>query len=68
MEEFRPLVVDAVVLWALNKRLWTPEDFVTEPLSDAVNLTTEGRKTFLRHHQPKSLLGIETGRFENLPC
>ena len=53
MEEFRPLVVDAVVLSALNKRLLTPDDFVTEPLSDAVNLTNEGRKTFLRLYEQK---------------
>jgi len=53
MEEFRPLVVDAVVLSALNKRLLTPDDFVTEPLSGAVNLTDEGRKTFLRLYEQK---------------
>jgi CRISPR-associated protein Cas1 len=46
-------VVDAVVLSALNKRLLTPDDFVTEPLSDAVNLTNEGRKTFLRLYEQK---------------
>ncbi len=53
MEEFRPLVVDAVVLSTLNKRLLTPADFVTEPLSGAVSLTHEGRKTFLRLYTQK---------------
>ena len=53
MEEFRPLVVDAVVLSALNKRSLAPTDFVTEPLSGAVSLTPEGRKTFLRLYAQK---------------
>jgi len=53
MEEFRPLVVDAVVLSALNKRLLIPTDFVAEPLSGAVSLTSEGRKTFLRLYAQK---------------
>ncbi|MEA5569171.1 type I-D CRISPR-associated endonuclease Cas1d [Anabaena sp. UHCC 0399] len=55
MEEFRPIVVDAVVLSALNKRLLTPTDFVTEPLSGAVSLIPEGRKTFLKLYQQKKL-------------
>ncbi|MGI2906995.1 type I-D CRISPR-associated endonuclease Cas1d [Tolypothrix sp. VBCCA 56010] len=53
MEEFRPLVTDAVVLSALNKRFFTPADFVTEPLSGAVSLTPSGRKTFLRLYTQK---------------
>ncbi|MEA5618703.1 type I-D CRISPR-associated endonuclease Cas1d [Cronbergia sp. UHCC 0137] len=53
MEEFRPLVVDAVVLSALNKQFLTPGDFVTEPLSNAVSLTPEGRKTFLKLYEQK---------------
>ena len=53
MEEFRPLVVDAVVLSALNKRFLAPTDFVAEPLSGAVSLTPEGRKTFLRLYAQK---------------
>ncbi|MBD2342188.1 type I-D CRISPR-associated endonuclease Cas1 [Calothrix sp. FACHB-156] len=55
MEEFRPLVVDTVVLSALNKRLLTPADFVTEPLSGAVSLTSTGRKTFLQLYAQKKL-------------
>lgn len=43
MEEFRPLVVDAVVLSTLNKQLLTKADFLTEPLSGAVSLTPPRR-------------------------
>ena len=53
MEEFRPLVVDAMVLAAVNKRSLLPGDFVTEPLSGAVSLTDEGRRTFLRLYEQK---------------
>ncbi|MDB9309681.1 type I-D CRISPR-associated endonuclease Cas1d [Aphanizomenon sp. CS-733/32] len=55
MEEFRPLVVDAVVLSSLNKQLLTPANFVTEPLSGAVSLTPEGRKTFLTLYEKKKI-------------
>lgn len=53
MEEFRPLVVDAVVLSALNRRSLTPADFTVEPLSGAVALSNEGRRTFLRLYEQK---------------
>ena len=53
MEEFRPLVVDAVVLSTVNKGYLTGKDFVTEPLSNAVSLTPEGRKTFLQLYTKK---------------
>jgi CRISPR-associated protein Cas1 len=53
MEEFRPLVVDAVVLSCLNRQLLKPEDFVAEPLSGAVSLTPEGLKSFLRLYEQK---------------
>ncbi|MBU7584881.1 MAG: type I-D CRISPR-associated endonuclease Cas1 [Nostoc sp. TH1S01] len=53
MEEFRPLIVDAVVLSAINKQLLTTADFLSEPLSGAVSLTPEGRKTFLRIYAQK---------------
>ena len=53
MEEFRPLVVDAVVLSGLNRRTLTPFDFTTEPLSGAVSLTLEGLRTFLRLYELK---------------
>ena len=53
MEEFRPLVVDAMVLSAINRKALAPDDFVSEPLSHAVALTDEGRKTFLRLYELK---------------
>lgn len=53
MEEFRPLVVDAMVLSALNKGYITAADFVAEPLSNAVSLTKEGLRTFLRLYEQK---------------
>ena len=53
MEEFRPLVVDAMVLSALNRQQFEPADFESEPLSGAVRLTDEGRKRFLRSYEQK---------------
>ncbi len=53
MEEFRPLIVDALVLSTINKSYLTPSDFITEPLSGAVYLTPEGRKTYLRLYSQK---------------
>lgn len=53
MEEFRPVIVDAVVLSALNKQFLKAEDFVQEPISNAVSLTKEGRKTFLQLYAQK---------------
>lgn len=53
MEEFRPLVVDAMVLSAINRRAITPDDFATEPVSYAVSLSDEGRRTFLRLYEQK---------------
>jgi CRISPR-associated protein Cas1 len=53
MEEFRSLVVDAVVLSAINQKRLTPDHFVSEPLSQAVSLTQEGLKIFLRFYEEK---------------
>lgn len=53
MEEFRPLVVDAMVLAAVNRQVLAVEDFVVEPLSGAVSLTDEGRRTFFRLYEQK---------------
>ncbi|MBD2578448.1 type I-D CRISPR-associated endonuclease Cas1 [Oscillatoria sp. FACHB-1406] len=47
MEEFRPLVVDSVILNAINNGKLTRADFTVEPISNVVRLTDEGRKTFL---------------------
>ncbi len=53
MEEFRPLVVDAMVLSTINRKALSLEDFVSEPLSGAVSLTDEGRRKFLRLYEQK---------------
>ncbi|HEY9611116.1 type I-D CRISPR-associated endonuclease Cas1d [Allocoleopsis sp.] len=53
MEEFRPLVVDAMVLSAINLRILTLDDFTTEPLSNVVRLSQEGRRKFLTLYQKK---------------
>ncbi|BAY79427.1 CRISPR-associated Cas1 family protein (plasmid) [Nostoc linckia NIES-25] len=53
MEEFRPLIVDAIVLSVLNRQLLAKADFITEPLSEAVSLTSEGRKRFLQQYAKK---------------
>jgi len=53
MEEFRPLVVDAMVLAALNRKVLTPEEFTHEPVSRAVSLAEEGRRKFLRLYEQK---------------
>lgn len=56
MEEFRPLIVDAMVLNAINKEKLTPNDFTSEPLSNAVSLTQKGLKIFLRLYEQKKQL------------
>lgn len=53
MEEFRPLIVDSMVLSALNKKYLHPEHFTTEPISQAVSLTPDGLKIFLRLYEEK---------------
>jgi CRISP-associated protein Cas1 len=53
MEEFRPLVVDAMVLTAVNRRFIKAADFISEPLSNAVSLTPDALKVFLRLYQEK---------------
>lgn len=53
MEEFRPLVVDTMVLTAINKGILLPVDFTQEPISNAVSLTKEGLHKFLRLYEEK---------------
>ena len=58
MEEFRPLIVDSEVLKAINRRFLTPQDFIVEPVSNAVSLTKEALQKFLRMYQEKKLSKI----------
>jgi CRISPR-associated protein Cas1 len=53
MEEFRPLVVDAMVLSVINLRILSVDDFITEPLSNVVRLSLEGRRKFLQEYGKK---------------
>jgi CRISP-associated protein Cas1 len=53
MEEFRPLVIDSMVLSLINKRLLLTSEFTTEPLSKAVSLKKEGLQNFLRAYEQK---------------
>ena len=53
MEEFRPLVVDATVLGAINLHILTSSDFTIETLSNAVLLSPEGRREFLKLYEQK---------------
>jgi CRISPR-associated protein Cas1 len=46
MEEFRPLVVDSVVLTLFNNNILQAKDFITE-LGGACRLTDSARRTFL---------------------
>lgn len=55
MEEFRPLVVDRLVLSVINKKQLLPSHFETEPLSGAVSLTTDGLHIFLKAYQEHKL-------------
>jgi len=51
MEEFRPLVVDSVVITLINNRMLGPKDFVHA--GDSVSLSSEGRKTFFLAYEKR---------------
>ena len=51
VEEFRPIIVDSVVLTLLNKRMLTLNDFVVE--LGAYRLKDEGRKVFFTHFEER---------------
>jgi CRISPR-associated protein Cas1 len=51
MEEFRPLVVDSVVVTAVNTRMVTQEDFVRSPAG--CMLKPAGKKSFIRAYESR---------------
>jgi CRISPR-associated protein Cas1 len=51
MEEFRPVLVDTLVVSLLSRRRLSPEDF--EQRGQAVLLTDSGRKTFFRAYEAR---------------
>lgn len=63
MEEFRPLIVDAVVLACLNKRIIQPDDFSVS-LGDVCSLTPEARKKFLIQYEERKQTEIQHPVFE----
>ncbi|GIX49172.1 MAG: CRISPR-associated endonuclease Cas1 [Candidatus Tectimicrobiota bacterium] len=52
MEEFRPLIVDSVVLTCVNKRIIGPKDFVIE-LGQVHRLTDAARRKFLIQYEER---------------
>lgn len=65
MEEFRPIVVDSIVLTMLNKRMLTPDDFEVE--LGAYRLKDERRKVFFTQFEERlneeikhSIFGYQT--------
>ena len=63
MEEFRPVVVDSVVLACLNKRVIQADDFAVS-LGEVHNLTPEGRKKFLLQYEERKRTEIQHPVFE----
>jgi len=50
VEEFRPLIVDSLVLSLLNNRRVTPKDFETLPDSE-IRLSSTGRRRFFNEYE-----------------
>ncbi len=50
MEEFRPIVVDSVVLTVVNKRMLTSQDFEPARQGEGVYLTRRGLRIFLEQY------------------
>ncbi len=49
MEEFRPIIADSVVLWAVNNGILSSEDFIRR--GPAVALTPVGRRKFIQAYE-----------------
>ena len=63
MEEFRPLIVDSVVLLCINKRIIDPEDFTVE-LGNVYRLTDAARRKFLMQYEERKNTEIQHPIFE----
>jgi CRISPR-associated protein Cas1 len=63
MEEFRPLMVDAVVLSCLNKRILQPSDFIVS-LGNVCSLAPDARKKFLLQYEERKNTEIQHPVFE----
>lgn len=54
MEEFRPIIVDSLVLWLVNSQVMTEEDFKRpEEAGEMVAITPDGIKKFIHHYEQK---------------
>jgi len=54
MEEFRPIIIDSVVLWLINTKVMTGEDFQRpEEAGKMVAITQDGIKKFIHHYEQK---------------
>ena len=51
MEEFRPIIADSVVLWTVNNRVLTKNDFIKR--GRAVALTSDARKKFINAYEKR---------------
>lgn len=49
MEEFRPIIADSVVIWVVNNRVLTPDDFIRR--GKAASLTQNARKKFISAYE-----------------
>ncbi|MHA2616645.1 MAG: CRISPR-associated endonuclease Cas4g/Cas1g [bacterium JZ-2024 1] len=58
MEEFRPIVVDSLVLAGINKSVFSPSDF-EQKMFGGIYLAESGRKKFFRLYAQKILTEIE---------
>jgi CRISPR-associated protein Cas1 len=63
MEEFRPVVVDSVVLTCLNKHVLQRDDFAVS-LGEVCSLTPEARKKFLLQYEERKQTEIQHPVFE----
>jgi CRISPR-associated protein Cas1 len=54
MEEFRPIIVDSLVLWLINSQVMTEQDF-TRPASAGkmVIITSAGLKKLIHHYEQR---------------
>lgn len=63
MEEFRPLIVDSVVLTCLNKRILGPDDFQVE-LGNVYRLKDTARRTFLMQYEERKQTEVQHPTFQ----
>lgn len=67
LEEWRAVIIDALVMNLLNQNFFTAEDFTKPDESGGVYLNKEASKAFLKEYQKKlrvqtGYLGAETGK------